>query len=54
MIIKADENSLRANGEGWHSDVSCDDEPPMGSILYIKECPPARRRHAVRQHVRRL
>jgi taurine dioxygenase len=41
MIIKADENSLRANGEGWHSDVSCDEEPPMGSILYIRECPPA-------------
>jgi taurine dioxygenase len=40
MIIKADRNSPRANGEGWHSDVSCDEEPPMGSILYIKECPP--------------
>ena len=40
MIIKADENSVRANGEGWHSDVSCDVEPPMGSILYIRECPP--------------
>jgi taurine dioxygenase len=40
MIIKADEKSVRANGEGWHSDVSCDEEPPLGSILYIKECPP--------------
>lgn len=40
MIIHADENSPRANGEGWHSDVSCDTEPPMGSILYIKTCPP--------------
>ncbi len=40
MIIRADENSPRANGEGWHSDVSCDPEPPMGSILYIKQCPP--------------
>jgi taurine dioxygenase len=40
MIIKADKNSTRANGEGWHSDVSCDEEPPMGSILYIKQCPP--------------
>jgi taurine dioxygenase len=40
MIIKADEKSVRANGEGWHSDVSCDVEPPLGSILYIKECPP--------------
>ncbi|MBV9250241.1 MAG: TauD/TfdA family dioxygenase [Acetobacteraceae bacterium] len=40
MIIHADKNSPRANGEGWHSDVSCDSEPPMGSILYIKTCPP--------------
>ncbi|ODT87256.1 TauD/TfdA family dioxygenase [Phenylobacterium sp. SCN 70-31] len=40
MIIEADENSERANGEGWHSDVSCDEEPPMGSILLIRECPP--------------
>jgi taurine dioxygenase len=40
MIIHADRNSPRANGEGWHSDVSCEAEPPMGSILYIKTCPP--------------
>src|SRR6201996_4789651 len=40
MNIYADKNSPRANGEGWHSDVSCDLEPPMGSILYIKQCPP--------------
>ena len=39
MIIHADEHSPRANGEGWHSDVSCDSEPPMGSILYITTCP---------------
>ena len=24
MIIHADKDSPRANGEGWHSDVSCD------------------------------
>jgi taurine dioxygenase len=40
MKIYADKDSPRANGEGWHSDVSCDPEPPMGSILYIKQCPP--------------
>ena len=40
MVIHADKDSPRANGEGWHSDVSCDVEPPMGSILYIKQTPP--------------
>lgn len=40
MKIHADKDSPRANGENWHSDVSCDLEPPMGSILYIKQCPP--------------
>jgi taurine dioxygenase len=40
MIIHADEKSPRANGEGWHTDVSCDTEPPMGSILHIRDCPP--------------
>ncbi|MFN0164630.1 MAG: TauD/TfdA dioxygenase family protein [Burkholderiales bacterium] len=40
MKIHADKDSPRANGEGWHTDVSCDPEPPMGSILYIRVCPP--------------
>jgi taurine dioxygenase len=40
MVIHADKSSPRANGEGWHSDVSCDPTPPMGSILYIKQTPP--------------
>ena len=40
MVIHADKDWPRANGEGWHSDVSCDEEPPMGSILYIRTCPP--------------
>jgi len=40
MRIHSDRNSPRANGEGWHTDVSCEVEPPMGSILHIKTCPP--------------
>ncbi|MGH7916649.1 MAG: TauD/TfdA dioxygenase family protein, partial [Candidatus Binataceae bacterium] len=41
VIIKADENSSHIAGEEWHSDVSCDAEPPLGSVLYLKEAPPA-------------
>ena len=37
--IKADENSTWIAGEVWHSDVTCDAEPPMGSILYITTVP---------------
>lgn len=40
LVIKADENSKHVAGEEWHTDVSCDAEPPMGSLLYITEVPP--------------
>ncbi len=40
LIIHADENSKRIAGERWHSDVSCDAEPPMGSILHLQTVPP--------------
>jgi taurine dioxygenase len=40
FVIKADETSTYVAGEDWHSDVSCDAEPPMGSILYLTEVPP--------------
>jgi taurine dioxygenase len=40
LVIKADEKSKRVAGEEWHSDVSCDEEPPMGSILYMHTVPP--------------
>ena len=39
MIIHADENSKRVAGESWHSDVSCSETPPMGSILRLYEVP---------------
>ena len=39
MLIHADETSKRVAGESWHSDVSCEEEPPMGSILRIHTLP---------------
>jgi taurine dioxygenase len=41
IIVEADEGSEHIAGEQWHSDVSCDAEPPMASVLYITEAPPA-------------
>lgn len=37
--IKADENSKYVAGEVWHSDVTCNPIPPMGSILHIQTVP---------------
>ncbi len=39
LVIHADENSKHVAGQGWHTDVSCDVEPPMGSILHIHTAP---------------
>lgn len=41
FVIHAHKDSKIANGEFWHSDVSCDVEPPLGSILQIHVLPPA-------------
>ena len=37
--IHANKNSKVANGEFWHSDVSCDEEPPLGTMLQIHIAP---------------
>jgi taurine dioxygenase len=37
--IHADANSKYIAGEQWHSDVSCDPEPPMGAILNMQIVP---------------
>ena len=39
LVIPADENSKTVAGQGWHSDVSCEPEPPKGSILRLTRTP---------------
>ncbi|MDH4146365.1 MAG: TauD/TfdA family dioxygenase [Acidimicrobiia bacterium] len=41
LRIHADETSKGVAGNAWHSDVSCDAEPPMGSILALHTVPPS-------------
>ena len=41
LIIKADAKSKAIAGNRWHTDVSCEAEPPMGSILHMRELPPS-------------
>ena len=41
MRLHTDANSTRIAGEDWHSDVTCDNEPPMGSILHLNTVPEA-------------
>jgi taurine dioxygenase len=37
--IHVTRNSKVANGEHWHSDVSCDKEPPLGTMLQLHILP---------------
>ena len=39
LEIKAGPNSKHVNGEEWHTDVTCDEKPPMGSMLYLTKTP---------------
>jgi taurine dioxygenase len=40
VAIHADADSKYVAGEDWHTDQSCDAEPPLGSILYLHTVPP--------------
>lgn len=37
--LHADESSKHVAGEEWHSDMTCAEIPPMGSILYLHTLP---------------
>jgi taurine dioxygenase len=39
FVIHAHKDSKVANGNGWHTDVSCDEQPPMGTMLQIHQLP---------------
>jgi|TARA_B100002003_G_C14094015_1_gene526182 taurine dioxygenase len=39
FVIHTHRHSKIANGEFWHSDVSCDEEPPLGTILQLHLLP---------------
>ena len=39
FVIKTHSDSKVANGNGWHTDVSCDEEPPLVTMLQLHEVP---------------
>ena len=39
LVVHGDADSTRVSGENWHSDVSCDEEPPMASMLHLHTVP---------------
>jgi taurine dioxygenase len=39
MVLHNDANSKWVAGERWHADLTCNPEPPMGTILYLHIVP---------------
>ena len=39
FVIRTHKNSQVNNGGAWHTDVSCDVEPPLGTLLQLHEVP---------------
>ena len=39
LAVKTTKDSKYTAGNGWHTDVTCDEIPPLGSMLYLKEAP---------------
>jgi taurine dioxygenase len=39
FVIDTPADAKQSNGEFWHSDVSCEEIPPMASLLYVTRVP---------------
>jgi taurine dioxygenase len=39
LAVHADANTARIVGDKWHTDVSCDEKPPLASILHLSIVP---------------
>ncbi len=39
LRVKTTKDSAYTAGNGWHTDVTCDEIPPLGSMLYVTETP---------------
>ena len=39
LKVRTTKDSAYTAGNGWHTDVTCDAIPPLGSMLYMKETP---------------
>ena len=40
FTVKTDDSTTQNNGGRWHMDVPCEEIPPLGSMLLLKEAPP--------------
>src|SRR6266700_581881 len=36
--LRKEPDQMRNVGESWHVDMTCFDEPPVGTILFAEEC----------------
>jgi taurine dioxygenase len=39
LPVKTDANVAYTAGDGWHTDVTCDEIPPLASMLYVTGTP---------------
>jgi len=39
LTVKTTADSPYTSGDAWHTDVTCDEIPPLGSMLYVTETP---------------